>query len=56
MDTIATPSDGAPAALCPACGRESTAGVKRLEKAGVSVADYKCTAGHIWITKWMVAA
>lgn len=55
METVPPTTDASSTARCPTCGHTSTAKVARKDE-GVITADYRCSEGHIWTTRWPVVA
>jgi hypothetical protein len=55
MDQSASAPQGAPDALCPACGLPPQSR-SRHSADGITKADYVCSLGHIWTTSWLEVA
>lgn len=56
MHSVEPTSDSPPPPTCPVCTTPASgASVRRLSPS-ITIGDYRCPAGHIWTTRWLVSA
>lgn len=55
MHSVEPTSDTTPPPPCPLCGTPASATRVRADNA-IRIGDYRCPSGHIWTTRWLVAA
>lgn len=55
QDVPANPQDAVERPRCQLCGETANWHNVR-ENRGIMLGDYHCVQGHIWFTKWLVAA
>lgn len=56
VHSVEATSDTRPAPPCPLCGTPATGASERPLSPSIRIGDYRCAAGHIWTTRWLVAA